>query len=121
MEPRLDGTLDPPSTRPGVGRQLFSGGYAQARWKRHISEGHELALQTYYDESYRSMPGLFHESRRTLDVHFQHRFPLGNRHDFMWGLSHRVSADEIGESRLIAADPARRHPGHFRGFVPDEK
>ena len=116
----LDVTLDPPSTRPGVGRQLFSGGYAQARWRRHISVGHELALQTYYDESYRSMPGLFHESRRTLDVDFQHRFPLGNRHDFMWGLSHRVSADEIGESTLVAAEPSRLNLGLSGAFVQDE-
>ena len=116
----LDMTLDPPHSHPGVSRQLFSGGYVQARWTRYISEGHELALQTYYDESDRSMPGRFQESRRTFDVDFQHRFPLGNRHDFMWGLSHRVSADEIGESTLIAADPSRRNLGLSGAFVQDE-
>jgi len=50
-----------------------SGGNLLSRWTRSLSDDSEMILQFYYDRSSRR-ERVFHESRDTYDLDFQHRF-----------------------------------------------
>ena len=105
---------------PIWGSEEFSGGHAQMRWTRTVSEDRDLALQFYWDRTSRTAEARFQETRDTFDVDFQQRLPLGRRHDLTWGLSFRRGSDEIQETAAIAATPPNRAVQLGGGFLQDE-
>jgi iron complex outermembrane receptor protein len=71
------------------------------------------ALQIYYDRSYRDELS-FRETRQTIDVDFQQRFPLQIpfipiRQDIVWGGGYRWSIDHLAMGLPISFDLARRN------------
>lgn len=99
--------------------QQVSGGNILGRWRRTLSPYSELELQLYYDRTERTAL-LFGEERDTVDVDFQHRFPLFDGHDVVWGLGYRYTADDIENTRFVTVDPASREDQLFSAFVQDE-
>ena len=87
-------------------RSTVSGANVIGRWSHTFSEGSELTLQLYYDRTHRDIPGDVSEDLDTYDVDFQHRFPLGERHDIVWGLGYRLIEDDVGNSRRCRLSPA---------------
>ncbi len=89
------------------------------RWQRVFDEDSDLALQVYYDrfEHDETMAG---EKRDTGDVDFQHRFRPSERHDLVWGLRYRRTADETHGSYGMSWDPAERTDDLYSAFVQDE-
>ncbi|MCA1851871.1 MAG: TonB-dependent receptor plug domain-containing protein, partial [Beggiatoa sp.] len=67
-----------------------SGANVIGRWSHTFSDDSDLQLQLYYDRTHRDIPGVIAEDLGTYDVDFQHRFPLGERHDIVWGLGYRL-------------------------------
>jgi iron complex outermembrane recepter protein len=80
----------------GVADGKARGGNVLARWSRDFGDGANLMLQTYYDRTYRLLPGSFEETRDTLDVELQHRFRATDHLSLVWGLNYRSSRDQIG-------------------------
>src|SRR5438045_242128 len=70
-----------------------SGGNVIGRWSHTISENSDFKLQFYYDQTHRDIPGTFAEDLDTYDVDFQHRFPIGEWNDIVWGLGYRWIED----------------------------
>jgi iron complex outermembrane receptor protein len=70
------------------------GGNALFRWTHQISQFSTLTLQTYYDHFKQEQVGTS-ETRDTFDFDAQHRFPLGSRHDIIWGFGYHFTADEF--------------------------
>lgn len=97
----------------------LSGGNLLARWTRSLGEGSEVVLQTYYDQTFRRDP-TFREQRDTFDLDLQHHFPLGEMHDFVWGLGYRFSADRTGTASTVRFDPADEETNLFSAFLQDE-
>ncbi|RFP14784.1 MULTISPECIES: TonB-dependent siderophore receptor [unclassified Duganella] len=64
-----------------------SGGNLLARWDRALADGAALQVQGYYDRVNNLIPGviMLGESNDTYDVEAQHRLPLGDRQELVWG------------------------------------
>ncbi|MFY9821966.1 MAG: TonB-dependent receptor [Thermoanaerobaculia bacterium] len=98
----------------------LDGGNLLGRWKRQLAAGSGLELQVYYDRSHRRTLNFFEERRDTVDVDFQHHFPIGQRQDVIWGLGSRVTRDEVTNSQAVAFFPDHRTLNLFSAFVQDE-
>jgi iron complex outermembrane receptor protein len=79
-----------------------------------------MKLQVYYDRTHRSIPGSFTQGLDTYDVDFQHRFPLGQRHDIVWGFGYRMVDDDVINTPANAFLPARVTRQWFNAFLQDE-
>ncbi len=111
------GTLPAGST---VGEADLRGANALARWERTLDGGASFALQTYYDHTNRDIPNTYHEKRDTFDVDFQHHLAPSGRHDVLWGLGFRSSADQIGNTALATFDPDHRDDHTLSAFLQDK-
>lgn len=97
------------------------GGNLLGRWTRTFSEESSVTLQWYYDHTYRRIPGTFAEHLDTYDLDFQHRFPLGARHDLVWGLGYRVFDDQQhNDYPVLAFLPEHVVRESFSAFAQDE-
>lgn len=97
------------------------GGNLLGRWSRRFSENSSMELQVYWDRSSRIVPNQFIENRRdTWDVDFQHRLPVGQRHDVLWGLGYRISSDDLDNAPQIVWEPTERTLNLFSAFAQDE-
>lgn len=96
------------------------GGNLLGRWSRTLSEDSNLELQVYWDRTHRYIPAYFEEHLDTVDLDFQHRLPLGGRHDLVWGFGYRHYVDRVDNSRSLAFLPARRDFDLFSVFAQDE-
>jgi iron complex outermembrane recepter protein len=107
--------------QPGTNGDIkVGGGNVIGRWSHTISENSDLKLQLYYDRTHRNIPGTFADDLDTYDVDFQHRFPLGERNNIVWGLGYRLIEDDVGNTPALAFLPARLSRQWFSGFVQDE-
>lgn len=100
-------------------RERFSGAHLLGRWERWLDAGSEISLQGYLDHTRIDIPRV-REARTTLDLEFQHRFPLAEGHDLTWGLGYRHSRDDVEGSANLAMTPDERGLNLFSLFVQDE-
>jgi iron complex outermembrane recepter protein len=91
-----------------------------ARWTHTLSDKSDLRLQFYWDRTHRNVPNSFNENLDTYDLDFQHRLPIGNRNDFIWGLNYRQWNDRQRTSSGFAFLPAHISRRTFSGFLQDE-
>lgn len=89
------------------------------RWKRTLSDISNLAMQVYYDRTDYSSE-IAEEIRDTLDMDFQHQFPLGERHGIIWGFGYRFTRDNIENSPSVIFTPDRRHDDIWSAFLQDD-
>ena len=112
-------TLTAPFSEVVQGAGKVSGGNLLGRYTRGLGARADLSLQAYYDFTARS--GQLHgERRHTADVQIQHRFPLLDRHDVMWGLEYRIGHDDIDNSFTISFDPTSGTQQLASAFAQDE-
>jgi iron complex outermembrane receptor protein len=104
-------------TAPEIG---LGGGNIISRWEHTFSEDSDLKLQFYYDRTNRRIPGSIAEGLDIYDVDLQHRFPLGKRHDIVWGVDYRLIEDEIVNPPTLAFLPPHVSRQWFSAFVQDE-
>ncbi|HKY09819.1 MAG TPA: TonB-dependent receptor [Candidatus Binatia bacterium] len=98
---------------------VLSGANLLGRWTRHLATASDLALQIYYDTTYRREPR-FHERRNTFDLDFQHRFNLSGRHDLIWGLGYRYTRGDTDSVPTLVISPENRTDHLFSAFLQDE-
>jgi iron complex outermembrane receptor protein len=110
------GTLPSGSFRDAVD---ISGANVLGRWQRRLGAASELSLQAYLDHTRRDIPNTYDERRDTLDLEFQHRIPLGTRHDVLWGLNYRDTRDRIENTLFATFDPPSRDFLQYGVFVQD--
>jgi len=96
-----------------------TGANVLARWSHVFSDTSDMSMQVYYDRAERDKFQL-DEVRDTFDLDFQHRFVLGDRHEIVWGLGYRYTADDLDGSFTISLDPDSRHDDLVTAFVQDE-
>jgi iron complex outermembrane recepter protein len=114
-----DFTLGMLPTGPVVADIDLGGANLLGRWSRKSDSGSELQLQFYFDRTQRDIPQTYDEDRNTWDLDFQHRLPIGERQDFMWGAGLRLSEDSIGNSAFAAFVPPDRSDWTFSAFAQD--
>jgi iron complex outermembrane receptor protein len=89
------------------------------RWRRALSESADLALQIYYDRTFRREPR-FQEERNTVDVDFHHRFKLTGRQELIWGLGYRFTKGDTESVPTLVVSPRNRADNLFSAYVQDE-
>ncbi|MGH8543625.1 MAG: TonB-dependent receptor domain-containing protein [Gammaproteobacteria bacterium] len=107
-------------SQAGADEIEVSGANVIGRWSHTFSQDSDLQLQLYYDRTHRNDPRTISEDLDTYDVDFQHRFPLGERHDIVWGLGYRLIENDVSNSPFVAFLPPQVSRQWFSGFVQDE-
>jgi iron complex outermembrane receptor protein len=97
----------------------LSGMNLLGRWSRTLSETSDLAVQVYYDRTFRREPN-FHERRNTVDFDFHHRFKLFGHQELIWGLGYRYTKDDIESVPTLVVSPEDRADNLFSAFIQDE-
>jgi iron complex outermembrane receptor protein len=97
----------------------LSGMNLLGRWNRALSETSNLALQIYYDRTFRREP-TFEEERNTVDFDFQHRFKLTGRQELIWGLGYRFTKGDTKSVPTLVISPRNRADNLFSAFLQDE-
>jgi iron complex outermembrane receptor protein len=95
-----------------------TGGNVLARWTHKVSEQSDLSLQLYYDH-FEAGDVQLHYRLDTLDLEFQHRFMIDDRHQLVWGAGGRYLADEVNDSELFSFSPESRDDYLFNFFFQD--
>ena len=109
----------PPFTQVVEDDATLSGANLLGRWRHEVSDRSDLALQAYYDNTYRREPS-FRERRNTFDLDFQHRFGIPWRQEIIWGLGYRLTADNTGSVPTIVFRPRDRSDDLYSLFAQDE-
>jgi iron complex outermembrane recepter protein len=90
------------------------------RFSHRFSEESHLALNAYYDRTWRHAPNNianpFSYELSTYDTDLQYRFPIGGRQSVLAGVSYRLLKDRTGQ----ALTPLSRDMPVYGGFIQDE-
>ena len=97
-----------------------SGGNLLGRWSRALGESSDFRLQVYFDRTHRRIPGSYAENLNAYDIDLHHRFPVGHRHDIVWGLGYRLIEDSIENPLAFAFLPPDVSRRWYSAFVQDE-
>jgi iron complex outermembrane recepter protein len=89
------------------------------RWRRSLSETSNLALQVYYDRTFRR-EATFQERRNTVDLDFQHRFKPASHQELIWGLGYRYTKGDTESLPTVIISPRDKTDNLFSAFVQDE-
>jgi len=108
--------------QPAPGDTSLNGQNLLGRWLHPLGESSDITVQLYWDRTYRHISGSFIEELNTYDLDFQHRFPIGQRQNVIWGAAYRLMPDHIGNSNPSGFSflPADRTLQLFSGFLQDE-
>ena len=126
----LRASLETPPTfiRTNTEDEEPSGGDVLLRWTHQLGKDSNWVLQAYYDNSdRRGTAGTFGFSVNTIDVDFQHQFPLGDRQKVIWGLDYRLteifwkgSANGFDQGLALGPDREFVQRNLFSVFLQDE-
>jgi iron complex outermembrane recepter protein len=96
-----------------------AGDNAVLNWKRVLDEKSDWDVKLYYDQTQRhwNQAG---ENRNTFDFDFQNRFPVGERHELIWGLGYRNSQSFIFNSPTLMMYPTQKTDYIGSCFVQDQ-
>jgi iron complex outermembrane receptor protein len=100
-------------------RADVSGRNMVARWTRTHSPQSESSLQVFADHTSRQESLLGHR-RTTLDVDFQHRRGLGDRHDLVTGVGYRRGRSQLTTSERVSFAETDRREWLVSAFAEDE-
>ena len=110
----------PPYSQVLHGDMRLSGGNVLARWTRTLGDNRDIEIQAYYDATNRREPN-FGDIRKTIDVDYVQRTPLGERNNLTWGASARSShGDELAPTTGLFFTPPERTDTLFTGFLEDD-
>ncbi|HUR93287.1 MAG TPA: TonB-dependent receptor [Gemmatimonadales bacterium] len=110
-----------PFVQPDSADLTASGMFGRVQWTRELSERSGFALQAYVDHSLRHDGAFWRRGRVNIfDLDFQHRLPLGRRHDLVWGAEYRLIDDDNAPSYTLAFDPPARTVSLATGFIEDD-
>jgi iron complex outermembrane receptor protein len=92
------------------------------RWTRNLGADSEISAQFYWDRTHRRNPSVFSEALNTYDFELQHRFPLGERNQLLWGASYRLMDDHVHNGPRVgfAFLPSDKTMRLGSGFLQDE-
>ncbi len=112
--------LNAPVIQADTARGHNEGGNIRFRWDRTFSEKSAIMLQSYYDRVDYRLATVSQFRAESFDIDFQHRFPLFDRHDLIWGANYRLYANKVFDTELLGMLP-RQQTNHLASvYVRDE-
>lgn len=112
-------SLQPPVAQVLTVRERIAGGDILTRWHHTFSDRSDLTLQTYFDYTAR-LDFTRALLDKTVDFDLQHHLTIKRRHDLVWGLRHRYTANHTSGSFLVSFDPRVHINNTVSAFVQDE-
>lgn len=97
-----------------------TGGNLLGRWRHTISDNSDTQLQLYFDRTKRNFRNGFVERLTTYDLDWQHRLPVGQLQELMWGVGARVMNHDVDNLALFAFLPAKKTLHLYSAFIQDE-
>ncbi len=98
-----------------------NGGHLLGRWTEMFANGSELAVQFFYDRAEYDEIMNTVLTVDTIDFDVNHRLPLSDTQEFIWGVGYRFSSDKIDtRSPELTASPNDLEYHLFSGFLQDE-
>jgi iron complex outermembrane recepter protein len=98
-----------------------SGQNVVAHWKHVLGDQSDWTAMTYYDRTVRQYPRYHNgEDRDTFMADFQYRFPLGERHEFIWGANYRTTRGVVEDSLYFGTIPPERTDYFISYFAQDQ-
>lgn len=111
---------NPPGSAISHDRTDLKGANVLGRWTRTLGEDSSFQAQMYYDRIHRTIPRVFEEDRDIYDLDLQHRVPLGERHDLVYGIGYNATKDVAQNTPSIGWDPPSRLLQVFSAFAQDD-
>ncbi len=104
-----------------IGEGRANGGHLLLRAEHEFAPESVLTVQAYYDRSKRIQSAGLQLERDTGDIDVRHRFHPFERHEVIWGIGNRYSADRTRSSpdTAFVFDPRSRGFNTLNGFVQD--
>ncbi len=98
-----------------------NGGDLLGRFEQNTDGGGEVRIQTYVEKFQGEVPGA-NDKRTTVDVDAQHRFPLGDAHDIVWGGNYRQSKhkETLGTTGILTSSRSEATVSLASIFAQDE-
>lgn len=91
-----------------------------ARWEHQIAENESFSLQLFYDRYVRhDALQQFQETIDTIDLEFQHNFPLLDVHEITWGAGYRTVFSDVDNSAFLNTTDPERNVDLVNAFVQD--
>lgn len=129
-DPWLIPTFDPAATynlaQYGTARLVpyvskESGGDLLGRLEQSTGGGGEVRIQTYVEKYQAAVVGAT-DSHTTMDVDAQHRFPLGDAHDIVWGGNYRQTRhkEQLGSTGFLTSSQSDITVNLASVFAQDE-
>ncbi|MCE5313423.1 MAG: TonB-dependent receptor plug domain-containing protein [Armatimonadota bacterium] len=109
---------EPPFSRMQQDTYSASGWNTLARWEHANQDGSGSSLQFFAEHSNRS-PIELSQVSDTLDFDYQRRVIISGKHDRMWGVGYRISADDTQGGITVSLNPASATEKVFTGFFQD--
>lgn len=100
--------------------EIATGGNFIARLHHDFSEGHDFSFQMYYDITNREQKLTLEQMVNTIDLDFQHRFPILGWQEITWGVGYRFIKDKLDGTFTISFDPSEFSQHIVTGFVQDQ-
>lgn len=95
-----------------------SGSYLLGSWGRDLVASNRLEVRAFYQQESFSDPRIS-EDRSTVDVEASHRFLIGDRHNFVWGVGGRYSQDDIRDGFQFGFEPDSDEQYLVNAFAQD--
>jgi iron complex outermembrane recepter protein len=93
---------------------------ALLRWTHTIDKDSDWATQVYYDRmEHRLINRQLVEDHDVFDFDFQHRFPIGEWNEWIWGTGYRTTRDRGSDTPTWAIIPPSRNYKLISYFVQD--
>ena len=106
--------------QPGALETEVRGGNLIGGWRRTLGPDSEVSLRAYYDYTHREIPNSFTEHLYVYNVDIDHRLPIGQNHNLVWGGAYRLIDDRLRNPATFAFRPAEVTHYWLSGFVQDE-
>lgn len=106
-----------PAPPPPLRAQL-KGGNVLGRWRRTLRGDANFEMRAYYDRTHRNDPS-FDDDLDTVDLDFQHHFPIGAQ-QITWGLNYRWTSNTNLGKGVFAVDPPGARDQLISGFLQDQ-
>jgi len=92
------------------------------RWTHTLNDESDWVFQCYYDNVQRHVRDtIYKDGYDIFDLDFQHRFPLGDRHDVIWGCGYRNTKMTSRSNPFhLSFDPPERTDNLFSYFLQDQ-
>ena len=116
---RITGPVAPGVMATVLDEQDVNGGNFLARWTRKFSDRSDLKVQAYFTNENREGQ-ILGQNINIFDLDVQHRLPVGQAHDVVWGVNGRVMWDELDSTFTISFNPEQDTNYFVNGFVQDQ-